>query len=83
MSFSEEWTDWHLTPCGRKRGSMRVDGSGTEHFDPPTDRVATHRWNAHDAPRSSQRYSTVEWETDDKALLEKLLVAFGKAPREL
>ena len=39
MSYSDEWTEWHLTPRGWERGSERTDGPDVEFKEPPADRV--------------------------------------------
>lgn len=44
MNFSQEWTEWHLTPKGWVKGSYKVDFKDTITLDPPKDRVLTRKY---------------------------------------
>jgi|APEBP8051073058_1049385.scaffolds.fasta_scaffold30026_1 hypothetical protein len=45
MSASYEWTDWHLTPNGWVRGTMKTDAGVQSSSAPPSSVVATFRYS--------------------------------------
>jgi hypothetical protein len=85
MGYSDEWTEWQLTPRGWERGSERTDGPGIEFKEPPADRVLTYRWSEiQSSPYSRMhRNAEVKWKSNDEELIAKLKTQFGEAPRHL
>ena len=82
MPLSYEWTDYHLTERGWEEGSLKADGEGVTHIDPPEDRVLTIRKHE----RQGSPYGRMEvwsesvWESDDKDRVKKLVARFGSGP---
>ena len=85
MSFSLEYTEYHLTPRGWETGTERVDYGQTTHVDPPSDRVLTVRWTEEQTSAYSKmhRGSSEIWRSPDEALVRGLLEKFGSAPNSL
>jgi hypothetical protein len=85
MSFSNEWTEWHLTPRGWESGSERTDGPGTTLKDPPVDRALTHRWSEVQSSGYGKmhRGSEEKWKCEDADLITRLLAQYGSAPEHL
>ena len=85
MSYSNEWTEWHLTPRGWESGSERTDGPGVELKPEPPDRVLTYRWSEVQTSAYGQMHRSLEkkWESADKELVAKLRAQFGEAPKHL
>jgi hypothetical protein len=85
MALSDEWTDWHLTPVGWKRGDERDDGAGRTHRPLPPDRAATFRYRevVSSAYRRIASRTSEEWRGPDAALVENLLKQFGPCPERL
>ena len=82
MSFSKEWTDWHLTPRGWEQGSYQVDFAGT---GSARDCVQTYRWREiQTSPYARMhREGEVSWEISDKELMKRLRTKFGDPPNSL
>jgi len=82
MSYSDEWTDWHLTPRGWEAGSDKTDGVGIAEKDEPPDRVLTYRSReTQTSPYSSMhKRKSKLWESDDKEAIKALLEKFGPPP---
>lgn len=85
MSFSREWTEWHLTPRGWESGSELVDFGNRTEKEPPTDRVVTYRWLEEQTSPYSQmhRRHEIVWSSDDKAAIANLMKQFGDPPSHL
>jgi hypothetical protein len=85
MSFSNEWTEWHLTPRGWESGSERVDGQGLSAKDPPPDRVLTYRWSEVQTSGFGKMHRTLDkkWESEDADAIKALLGKFGQPPNSL
>jgi hypothetical protein len=85
MSYSKEWTEWHLTPAGWLRGSERTDGVGVELKPDPEDRVLTKRWTEEQSsPYSSmERYETTIWRSGDEEAIKRYLEQYGDFPGTL
>jgi hypothetical protein len=85
MSFSKEWTEWHLTPRGWESGSERVDFGTTEWKDPPADRVLTTRWLEEQTSPYSQMYRGIEqvWTSGNEEEINELRAKFGEPPKHL
>jgi len=85
MSFSKEWTEWHLTPRGWERGSERSDFGQTEWKDAPPDRVLTTQWlEEQTSPYSDMhRSSSDQWKSDNASAVAELLAKYGKPPEHL
>ena len=75
MSYSNEWTEWHLTPRGWESGTERTDGPGIEWKEEPVDRVLTYRWSeVQGSPYAQmQRYGRESYRAPDERLLAELL----------
>lgn len=85
MSFSKEWTEWHLTPRGWEGGSECIDFAGVTAKDAPADRVLTYRWlEEQTSPYSQmkQKHQLI-WESPDKQAIGKLRKKFGAPPSHL
>lgn len=85
MSYSNEWTEWHLTPRGWESGSERTDGPGIEFKPDPPDRVLTYRWSEVQTSPYAPMHRSLEkrWEGEEKTLIAKLLAEFGDPPKRL
>jgi len=85
MSFSNEWTEWHLTPRGWETGSERTDGPGVTFKENPADRVLTYRYQEEQTSPYAKMHKggSKSWESDDKQAVEDLLKKFGPAPDSL
>ena len=85
MSFSKEYTDWHLTPRGWERGTEQVDCGKTTEVEPPPDRVLTVRWlEEQTAPDAFMQESSDElWRSTDEQAIKELIEYFGTPPRSL
>jgi len=85
MSFSKEYTEYHLTPNGWETGSECVDFQGTTFKDPPADRVQTYRWLEEQTSPYAKMSHSLEllWESDDKEAIQKLRDQFGEPPHSL
>jgi hypothetical protein len=85
LSYSNEWTEWHLTPRGWESGSERTDGPGIERKDEPKDRVLTYRWTeVQTSPYAKmRRYGQEVFRGSDEQLVTELLTQFGKPPERL
>jgi len=85
MSFSKEWTEWHLTPRGWERGSERVDGQGLTSVPLPTDRVKTVRWLEEQTSGYGKMHKShvSDWDNGDKEQLKELVIRFGQPPQSL
>lgn len=85
MGLGDEWTEYHLTPRGWEKGSFRRDGQPSRSQPTPGDRVATYRYEESVNKSLSGLNKSTErtWESDDKALLGKLLASFGPCPERM
>jgi hypothetical protein len=85
MSFSKEWTEWHLTPRGWESGSEYVDFGNLTAKEPPSDRVLTIRWLEEQTSPYAKMYRGHEtmWESQDKETIAKLRKQFGEPPSHL
>jgi hypothetical protein len=85
MSFSREWTDYHLTPKGWIEGSTLVDFGNRTNVDPPFDRVQTYRWEEEQTSGYSKMHKggEITWESDDKNAIQELRSQFGEPPNSL
>lgn len=84
MSFSREWTEYHLTPSGWQGGSERTDFADTKKPNPP-DRVVTERWIEEQTSGygKMRRQTELLWESEDKPLVKTLRTKFGPSPQSL
>ena len=85
MSYSNEWTEWHLTPRGWESGTERIDGPGIERKDEPKDRVLTYRWTeVQTSPYAPmRRYGREVFRASDERPIAELIAQFGKPPERL
>jgi hypothetical protein len=85
MSFSKEYTEYHLTPRGWEMGSERVDFQGTTFKDAPADRVQTYRWLEEQTSPYAKMWRGLEllWESNDKEAIKRLRDQFGEPPHSL
>jgi hypothetical protein len=85
MSASNEWTDWHLTPTGWKRGSEKEDGGGVTKKPVPEDCVLTVRHKEYLSSSFSKLEKTDEtsWTGPDERIILELITEFGEAPKHL
>lgn len=83
MAATNEWEEWHLTPKGWIRGTVKTDFA-TDVVDAPTDRVATYKFREY----AGSIYSTgsISWDaiwqrkdSDPKELIQK----YGEYPTGL
>ena len=79
MSYSDEWTEWHLTPRGWESGTQKTDFAGIVQKAAPADRVLTYKVQS--SPWShAHRGGTVLWRSPDKEAAKALLAKFGEPP---
>jgi hypothetical protein len=85
MSFSKEWTEWHLTPREWERGSERSDGVGVTTVPPPVDRVKTVRWLEEQTSGYGpmHRSHVADWNNGNKDEIQALMDRFGHPPQAL
>ena len=85
MSFSLEYTDWHLTPRGWEKGTEKIDFGATTEVKPPADRVLTFRFLEEQTSAYSKMHksSRERWRSTDSAAVDRLLAKFGDAPNSL
>jgi hypothetical protein len=85
MSFSLEWTEWHLTPRGWEGGSERIDFGKTDWKDPPPDRVLTTRWKEEQTSPYSQMNRRLEdvWSSGNEEAIKEFKAKFGESPKHL
>ncbi len=84
MAIRQEWTEWHLTPEGWRRGSTRVQGKGNTWADEPEDRVLSYVYKEVESAGSKPRVSVEEsWRSKTAADVDALLRHHGPSPREL
>lgn len=83
MSESVEYTDWHLTPDGWKRGTTRTDNGVVEDVAIPSGCVATYRCTEEYSSPASRpnRFSAITWQSPEHEELSKLLDVYGDCPR--
>ena len=85
MAASREWREWHLTPRGWVRGTVKYDFDKTELPTPP-ERVLTCTYTEEvTSPVSPAMSRTVDedWRSEDLQLVETLLKQYGECPRSL
>ena len=85
MAIRNEWTEWHLTPSGWKKGATRVQGQGNTWTEEPEDRVVSYVYkevetNSTPEPRVSAEET---WRSKTATNIDALLREFGPSPRSL
>lgn len=82
MSYSNEWTEHHLTPRGWETGSERMDGPGIRWKEEPADRVLTYKWSEVQTSPYARMHRSGEFifRGDDEALITELLAKYGPPP---
>ncbi len=85
MAIRQEWTEWHLTPEGWKRGSTRVQGKGNTWADEPEDRVLSYVYKEVETNGSGQAQVSAEesWRSKTATDIDALLRQHGPSPRQL
>jgi hypothetical protein len=85
MAIRNEWTEWHLTPDGWKRGSVRVQGKGNTWADEPEDRVLSTMYKEVETSSTPEPLVTFEetWRSKTATDIDALLRQFGPGPRQL
>ena len=85
MAIRQEWTEWHLTPDGWRRGSTRVQGKGNTWADEPEDRVLSYVYKEveRDGAAEPQRSAEETWRSKTAMDIDVLLRQHGVSPREL
>jgi hypothetical protein len=85
MAIRNEWTEWHLTPDGWKRGSVRVQGKGNTWADEPEDRVLSTMYKEVETSSTPEPLVTFEETLRSKTAtdIDALLRQFGPGPRQL
>jgi hypothetical protein len=86
MTASLEYTDWHLTPTGWRRGTTKLDNGTIQEVPTPLDRIATYRYTE-EYPSLFSRPDvftkvTYQCPNQERELL-KLLDQFGACPDQL
>ena len=84
MSYSREWTEYHLTPSGWQSGSKRTYFDCTKKLY-PLDRVATERRIKEQTSTDNETKGRTEllWESEDKQLGMRLRAKYGPSPELL
>jgi hypothetical protein len=84
MSATNEWTEWHLTPKGWKRGTEKEDHA-TQHLPVPHDAVCTYRWTEYQSSSFSRVERALDLVSTSKngAALAALLAQFGQCSERL
>jgi hypothetical protein len=82
MSFSNEWTEHHLTSRGWESGSERTDGPGIQIKEPSKDRVMTYKCSEvqNVSHARTHRSGAILWESGYRELIKELLDKFGQPP---
>ncbi len=86
MSAMNEWTEWHLTPRGWERGTVKTDTpSSTTVAPPPPDRVLTCRFHEFLGAIGGDVEHWVEevWAGPDRETVRALLDQHGSCPESL
>lgn len=85
MSLSKEWTEWHLTPEGWKRGTEKIDFRQAEILEHPINRVLTCIYKEHLSSAFSSLDKSVEekWRSGQQEEVDILLKKFGSCPESL
>jgi hypothetical protein len=85
MSFSLEWTEYHLTSRGWERGSERVDFGNDTIKEPPADRVQTVRWVEEQTSGYGRMHRShrIDRESENKQAIKDLRAKFGEPPSSL
>jgi len=85
MSFSQEFTEWHLTSRGWERGTKVEMFKPPVFAEPPGDRVLSVKWlEDQPYPSDDMQTSLVElWRAPDSGAVRDLLARFGPCPEKL
>lgn len=87
MAIRKEWTEWHLTPRGWEKGSIRREGSGNTWRDEPADRLLSFQHlEIHPSSGAPTIRTEETWRTRDPEAVTQLdacLAHFGPAPARL
>ncbi len=84
MAIRQEWTEWHLTPEGWRRGSTRVQGKGNTWADEPEDRVLSYVYKEVAREGAEPTVSAEEtWRSKTSREIDALLRQHGPSPHAL
>lgn len=83
MAVRKEWTEWHLTPRGWERGSMRVQDKGNQWVEEPADRVASWVYSETETSAGSRQSAEPTWDNKSPEEAQKLIESFGPCPQKL
>jgi hypothetical protein len=82
MAARREWTEWHLTPRGWERGSMRTEGKNNWK-DEPEDRVLSFQCKEEEQPSGATHLVEETWRSKTATDIDDLLEKHGPCPKTL
>jgi hypothetical protein len=82
MTASYEWTEYHLTPLGWVRGTVKTDFD-REDVEPPADRILSVRYIEEHTGYGGGRRHEERWRSDDGTAVDASLKEYGPAPSRL
>lgn len=86
MSLSDEWCEWHLTPSGWEKGTLKLDHTPSPNPIPrPASAVATWRYEEHQSSSFSQmtRETWKIWHNGNAVQIGQLMKQWGDCPESL
>ena len=86
MPALSDWTEWHLTPQGWQRGTIKTAILASIIVRrPPADRVLSCRFYQRrgDAGCAPAQWTNEVWKDADPAQVESLVQQYGSCPHEL
>lgn len=85
MPIRNEWTEWHLTRSGWKKGSTRVQGVGNTWTEEPEDRVISCVYKEVQSGSLGEPLVSAEesWRSKTATDIDSLLRQFGACPNQL
>lgn len=82
MAARPEWTEWHLTPRGWERGSMRTQGRNNWK-DEPEDRVLSFQCKEEETASGATNLAEETWRSKTSTDIDDLLEKHGPCPKTL
>lgn len=83
MAVRKEWTEWHLTPRGWERGSVRVQDKGNQWAEEPADRVASWVYSETETSAGLKTSAEPTWDNKNPEESASLTERFGPCPQTL
>ncbi len=83
MALRNEWTEWHLTPEGWRKGATRVHGVGNTWTEEPEDRVLSFVYKELSGAGDVKKTLDETWRSKTAPDIDALLRENGPCPRAL